>query len=450
MASADSPPANAATESASMEQVITDTSTPLIRLVDADADVNSDPPQVEEDNNADLYIVTPPAYTQSIAEGEQTVDAEEVQEEKPDGPSRSPDREAFALAFPRAVNEHPEPARPATPLHVLQERARGNAPLAPTGPDPVLSHYLTEPATIVSLIGIQACSLLPNRPAIWLMKRKKMALSPLAATVLVKEGLICAKDLELISQHPGARRDPTDPISGILLGVYDTVGEISLGLVAGPVELGRQATPVLRRYESSQRENPNGNTQPLTGRELLGAPQAAGKVALEAGKGLGRIVTASLKTPMVVLNGVTRGFHNLPKAYGEEVRVYENVTGVKSGMRVGAKSFAYGLGDGLLDLFMKPVQGAQRNGALGVVTGFAKGVGNLVCKPTAGAVGVLGYTSVGIYKEIRNIKFADDDETCPADLVRKLGEAEYAAATDSDKLYVVRVWCQTMMHVRLV
>jgi hypothetical protein len=140
-----------------------------------------------------------------------------------------------------------------------------------------------------------------------------------------------------ISQHPGARRDPTDPISGILLGVYDTVGEISLGLVAGPVELGRQATPVLRRYESSQRENPNGNTQPLTGRELLGAPQAAGKVALETGKGLGRIVTASLKTPMVVLNGVTRGFHNLPKAYGEEVRVYENVTGVKSGMKVGAK-----------------------------------------------------------------------------------------------------------------
>ena len=57
---------------------------------------------------------------------------------------------------------------------------------------------------------------------------------------------------------------------------------------------------------------------------------------------------------------------------------------------------------------------------------------------------------MGIYKEIRNIKFADDDETCPADLVRKLGEAEYAAATDSDKLYVVRVWCQTMMHVRLV
>jgi hypothetical protein len=67
-----------------------------------------------------------------------------------------------------------------------------------------------------------------------------------------------------------------------------------------------------------------------------------------------------------------------------------------------------------------------------------------------GAVGVLGYASVGIYKEIRNIKFADDKEKCPAELVRKIGEEEYANATESDKLYVVRVWCQTMMHVRLV
>jgi hypothetical protein len=143
-----------------------------------------------------------------------------------------------------------------------------------------------------------------------------------------------------ISQYPGARRDPTDPISGILLGFYDTVGEISLGLVAGPMELGRQATPVLNRYESHQRVNRDGNTQPLTGRELLGAPQAAGKVALETGKGLGRVVTASLKTPVVVLNGVTRGFHNLPKAYGEEVREYENVTGIKSAIRVGVKVYS--------------------------------------------------------------------------------------------------------------
>jgi hypothetical protein len=66
-----------------------------------------------------------------------------------------------------------------------------------------------------------------------------------------------------------------------------------------------------------------------------------------------------------------------------------------------------------------------------------------------GACGLVNYTLVGIYKEIRNIRFAHQDD-CPADLVRQLGEAEYKQATDTDKLYVVRVWCQTTMRVRLV
>ena len=65
-----------------------------------------------------------------------------------------------------------------------------------------------------------------------------------------------------------------------------------------------------------------------------------------------------------------------------------------------------------------------------------------------GACGLIGYSSVGVYKSSRNIKVSNKDE-CPADLIRKLGEAEYDDATDADKLYVVRVWCQTMMRVRL-
>lgn len=56
---------------------------------------------------------------------------------------------------------------------------------------------------------------------------------------------------------------------------------------------------------------------------------------------------------------------------------------------------------------------------------------------------------LGIYKEISNIKLADDYE-CPSDLVHKLAKAELALATESDKLYIVREWCQTTMPMRLV
>jgi hypothetical protein len=173
-----------------------------------------------------------------------------------------------------------------------------------------------------------------------------------------------------------------------------------LGVIAGPVELGRQATPVLARFESRQRNNLDGNTQPSTSKDMKRAPQVAAKVALETGKGFGRIVTTSMKAPMVLMHGVTRGFHNLPKAYGEEVREYDNITGIKSGLVVGAKvreekarvfskadrlqSFGYGLSDGLIDLFSKPVQGAEKNGVVGFASGCAKGIGNAMFKPAAG------------------------------------------------------------------
>lgn len=110
-----------------------------------------------------------------------------------------------------------------------------------------------------------------------------------------------------------------------------------LGLVAGPVELGRQASPMLTRYETRNKENYDGITQPVTAGDVKGAPQAAAQVAIRTGKGFGRIATATLKSPVLIMNGLTRGFHNLPKSYGEEVRQYENVTGLRSGFKVSAK-----------------------------------------------------------------------------------------------------------------
>jgi hypothetical protein len=67
------------------------------------------------------------------------------------------------------------------------------------------------------------------------------------------------------------------------------------------------------------------------------AMDAAGQVAKGTGKGLGRIVGAGFKAPMTFTHGLTRGFHNVPKLYGEEVREYENVVDIRSGLAVSAK-----------------------------------------------------------------------------------------------------------------
>jgi hypothetical protein len=153
--------------------------------------------QDEVMSNADLYN-SPPSYAESTLEGERTVNAGALPETKSQTSDLPTEREPIVPTSPRAMSEHSDPPRPVTPLHVLQERARGNVPLAPTGRAPTLTHYLTEPASSVALIGARQCSILHDRPAIWLVKNQKMALSPLAAAVLTKEGLVNPRHLELL------------------------------------------------------------------------------------------------------------------------------------------------------------------------------------------------------------------------------------------------------------
>lgn len=59
--------------------------------------------------------------------------------------------------------------------------------------------------------------------------------------------------------------------------------------------------------------------------------------AVDTGKGLARIVGAGFKSPMDFSLNVAKGFHNVPKLYGGEVRKVDNVTDFKSGITTAAK-----------------------------------------------------------------------------------------------------------------
>lgn len=233
-----------------------------------------------------------------------------------------------------------------------------------------------------------------------------------------------------VSRSSGAKRDPTDPLSAVALGVYDTVGDIMYGLAEGPIEFGKhvgsmsnkqkdknndadqcypytqlpqttsQEASLLESYQDYDITNFQGTQQETNGQHVehaiplyeepkvaesqSNAPAAAKHLAIGTTKGIGRIIGASLKAPMTFTHGVTRGFHNAPKLYGEEVRDYENVVDLKSGLTVSAKSLGYGLYEGLTDIFVKPVEGAQKEGILGFGKGFGQGIGSLICKPAAG------------------------------------------------------------------
>jgi len=59
--------------------------------------------------------------------------------------------------------------------------------------------------------------------------------------------------------------------------------------------------------------------------------------AVDTGKGLARIIGAGFKSPMDFSLNIAKGFHNVPKLYGAEVRQVDKVTDFQSGMRTAAK-----------------------------------------------------------------------------------------------------------------
>lgn len=60
--------------------------------------------------------------------------------------------------------------------------------------------------------------------------------------------------------------------------------------------------------------------------------------AMHTGKGVSRMVGASLKSPMDFTLGLAQGFHNAPKLYGDDsVRQSEKITGFQSGLMAATK-----------------------------------------------------------------------------------------------------------------
>lgn len=135
-------------------------------------------------SNADLYSITPPAYTQSVAESEVAIEAQAYEQEK------------LGMLGASPYTDNPDSpgtvrAGSSTPPHP------GPRTAAPNYSSQLPSGHFTELSTDVALAYVRRCSVLPERPAVWLVKRKNFALSSLAAAVLVKEGLLRDNDLVL-------------------------------------------------------------------------------------------------------------------------------------------------------------------------------------------------------------------------------------------------------------
>ncbi|KAN0096759.1 glycosyltransferase [Hyaloscypha variabilis] len=233
-----------------------------------------------------------------------------------------------------------------------------------------------------------ACDILPHRPAVWNYSKKKRAVKLLreAAELLNEHMKIDQNKLELYEAKP-IFIDPHhyDPIS-------------STTSVFPYKEYKRRNE---HRLDQSPHKSHTRSLASFNG-ERSGPGNVAGKVAAASGKAFGDFTLNGFKAATVDIPlACSEGLKNVPALYGDKVRDNGRVTDWKSGAIVGGKSFMYGMGEGLSDIFVQPYKGAQKEGAVGALKGVGKGTVSLVTKTTSGILGLVAYPNQGIAKSIR-------------------------------------------------
>ena len=131
------------------------------------------------------------------------------------------------------------------------------------------------------------------------------------------------------------------------------------------------------------------------------AAKTTGKAIAQFGKSFGKFNGRMFQGMVVDLPlAAAEGFRAVPKLYGEEVKSHGEITDAASGFTVAGKSFIKDITDGMTGIYLKPMQGAKEEGALGFAKGAGKGIIGLTTKTTSAAIGIVAYPGQGISKSL--------------------------------------------------
>lgn len=187
--------------------------------------------------------------------------------------------------------------------------------------------------------------------------------------------------------------------------------------------------------------------------------------AMAAGDSVERVVSTGVKSPMNFCLGLAKGFRNMPRLYNDDtVRPVEKVTDLPSGIKVAGKEFALGFYDGISGLATQPLRGAEKEGAVGLVKGFGKGIGGLVLKPAAGESPLIeqeseeadmiqavwsipAYTMQGMHASIRNVFASSVENYIIASRILQ-GEDDIEYSTHEEQDDVLARWKRVQFELR--
>lgn len=347
------------------------------------------------------------------------------------------------------------------------------------------------------------CSVAPGRVAAWNIRETMTPLSAVAASVLTSSNLLSFDKLEISRPREyNTEQGPWDPLSGSVASILKSMTEI----VAGAANTPRDAIRLVRKgldkahgnltksKGSSARSPGRGDAQKLVlasehpdawhrapgpsrdpvssiGSALSETPAdfcsqpshcihsmhdtTEGTFVkdtnldrpLESGKGLTRVVRATLKSPVDFTMALSQGFHSIPLLYGDRtVRTPGRVNGVRSGLKVAAQEFGFGIYDGITGLVTQPMNGAATGRTLGFVKGFGVGVCGALIKPCAAFFALPGYTMDGVHKSLRRLTARETGEGLTQRRMEQ-GRIEEALISSSERDEIIRKWttlCQEL------
>ncbi|TVY75837.1 Sterol 3-beta-glucosyltransferase UGT80B1, partial [Lachnellula suecica] len=346
------------------------------------------------------------------------------------------------------------------------------------------------------------CLLWPEMVAVWRIRKTDIRLSILAAAVLLDEQLIHLSQIKMIRHRDWyIDEGPSNPLSGIVAAA-SSVATNSISLVVDYVEAfsktvnrpapkavevtssdsqpylepspswdvppPRNPVQAASRYPQerieavaykiaaktlpkpaliNRKKKPplavkrSSTLRPNASRMTMEEHSRVHDAAQETGHFATSMAATGLKAPVAFFYNLANGFHNAPAYlfHDDTVRKRDNITGFGSGVKVAGKEFTLGIYDGLSGLVILPYHNAQRYGVAGFFSGIGKGLGGLVFKTSAAALGIPGYTLKGLEKQFEK-RYSRALEAKLIAIRLRQAIAEFERASTEQKEEIVRRW----------
>ncbi|KAH8912913.1 sterol glucosyltransferase [Coniochaeta sp. PMI_546] len=285
------------------------------------------------------------------------------------------------------------------------------------------------------------CRILSDQPATFKYKSsgQEILLSSLATAVLVTHRKLNMSHLKINDSRPviieNVRWEPVTATISAVFSTYANMATSATDIVARPVKAYRAASSRATSSNvdlnsTSSQSGRNEGDAPVSEHSLDSPQPVYGPVAMGVVSGVGKFLSSFGKGFLIDMPlALSEGLRNTPKLYGGEVPDYGPVTGWKSGFIVSGKNFAQGVGGGMVSLIVEPVKGGREEGALGVLKGTGKGLVGLGTKIASGALGVVAYPGLGIYRSLHRATYTTTRDQIIA-ARREAGLALWANAHD--------------------